>query len=747
MRIFLSYFISYKSCTILSSTLLCIIITTSFGICFGSYSADAVISTEVKGTISTNTTWSYSNSPYIVTGSIIIEQGVTLTIEPGVEILVNKGQYFKIEGYLIARGTENQHIIFSSNVENPDKDDWGGIYIRPTAGSVFDDHDDYLYGSVFDHTAIEYASTGLYVYETGIVVTNSFFDNNDHAVELRSTNNTSFKNNRFSNNKMGIGTSYNDHLKESCSYILYNKVTDNIFYHNEVSIQFANIYEQIANLNVTQNEFLYNKGVMRIYGNKNLIIKNLNLSNNLIDHNEMGILFYDIANPLDESDPGYQIIIRNNQMINNSGYTISLGKTEDLRFLIEENTFADNDGGILIKDRIFANDQVFRYNSVIRNKNGIVIDDITSRNSKRCYFLANTFFENSNGVFEIHEGAGYEIRDNNFINNNGYTAVSHVADNISLQQNYWGTDETSHIDSMIYDYRDLFELGNVEYEPILTDLNTAAPVTPPTGLVFTFINYTLDLAWEPGPEPDLIGYMVYYDTEPCHPYTGSDVVEGVSGIDVGNTLNTRLTLSNNDRPYFFVITAYDSSGDESWYSNEVRNIDDSDGDGTYDNKDLFPHDPTQSSDSDDDGYGDNITGSDPDAFPNDPTQWKDSDGDGYGDNMNGDNPDLFPLDRHEWEDFDNDGFGDIQDDFPCDPSASKDSDGDNYPDRWNIGMSEKDTTTGLKIDKYPHDPLKYNDEKNEVAYDGSLILLYIIISFVLIFNLMILISRRIKTEK
>ena len=43
-------------------------------------------------------------------------------------------------------------------------------------------------------------------------------------------------------------------------------------------------------------------------------------------------------------------------------------------------------------------------------------------------------------------------------------------------------------------------------------------------------------------------------------------------------------------------------------------------------------DPTQWSDQDGDGYGDNASGNYADEYPTEPTQWSDSDNDGYGDN-------------------------------------------------------------------------------------------------------------------
>jgi len=70
---------------------------------------------------------------------------------------------------------------------------------------------------------------------------------------------------------------------------------------------------------------------------------------------------------------------------------------------------------------------------------------------------------------------------------------------------------------------------------------------------------------------------------------------------------------------------------------------DSDEDGVFDDVDAFPIDPTQTTDSDGDGYGDDSEGNNPDFFPNDSTQWSDYDRDGWGDNPQGNDADGCPL--------------------------------------------------------------------------------------------------------
>lgn len=74
---------------------------------------------ERKGTISKNETWTFGNI-YVVKGDLVVKEGATLTIEPGVIVKVVGGEDgdLHIEGTLKAEGTPEQKIIFTSILDD-----------------------------------------------------------------------------------------------------------------------------------------------------------------------------------------------------------------------------------------------------------------------------------------------------------------------------------------------------------------------------------------------------------------------------------------------------------------------------------------------------------------------------------------------------------------------------------------------------------------------------------------------------
>ena len=154
---------------------------------------------------------------------------------------------------------------------------------------------------------------------------------------------------------------------------------------------------------------------------------------------------------------------------------------------------------------------------------------------------------------------------------------------------------------------------------------------------------------------------------------------------------------------------------------------DSDGDTWADSTDLFPADGTEWADNDSDGFGNNIDScpevsgtsengtigcidSDGDSWSDesdflaqDATQWADSDGDGYGDNVSGTDGDNCPnsagyayLDLLGCPDDDQDGWSNSGDAFPYRGTQYQDSDGDGYGDNNSPGAE--------LADHWPSDP-------------------------------------------
>ena len=113
----------------------------------------------VSGFIGSDTTWSPATcDPYIVTGSIIVQTGATLTIQPGTRVKFDSQKALTVQGTLVARGTAASPITFTSNVANPAKGDWGYIHFTDTSiDATFDGDGNYTGGSALQYVIVEYA--------------------------------------------------------------------------------------------------------------------------------------------------------------------------------------------------------------------------------------------------------------------------------------------------------------------------------------------------------------------------------------------------------------------------------------------------------------------------------------------------------------------------------------------------------------------------------------------------------------
>jgi hypothetical protein len=114
--------------------------------------------TVVSGNISTDTTWTLTESPYYVTDWIEVEEGVTLTIEPGTVVRFRKSNEYlyglEVAGALFCQGAtfttscDIEYYDLSQVSEN--NCDWLGIWVYENGICVIED------------SLIEYAVNGIH---------------------------------------------------------------------------------------------------------------------------------------------------------------------------------------------------------------------------------------------------------------------------------------------------------------------------------------------------------------------------------------------------------------------------------------------------------------------------------------------------------------------------------------------------------------------------------------------------------
>ena len=125
--------------------------------------------TVVDTDITANQTWTQANSPYRVTANVQVLAGVTLTVEPGVEVRFEEAKGLTVEGTLTAVGTASRPITFTGTLEQPGW--WTNIRIRGTSAVP-------NVGSELGWVTVEYAGrsyANLYLQDAQVNITNSTF--------------------------------------------------------------------------------------------------------------------------------------------------------------------------------------------------------------------------------------------------------------------------------------------------------------------------------------------------------------------------------------------------------------------------------------------------------------------------------------------------------------------------------------------------------------------------------------------
>ncbi|RZD49519.1 MAG: hypothetical protein CXT67_09960, partial [Methanobacteriota archaeon] len=205
-------------------------------------------------------------------------------------------------------------------------------------------------------------------------------------------------------------------------------------------------------------------------------------------------------------------------------------------------------------------------------------------------------------------------------------------------------------------------------------------------------------------------------------FSGYFVINSTTGIISGTPAQP---LANNS----YIVYA-ENDGGIAQFNISIEILLDTDSDGVADVFDDFSNEPTQTTDTDSDGYGDNLGGVLGDVCPSEwgnSTQDRfgciDTDGDGWSDEG-----DVFAEISSQWNDTDNDGYGDNQtegaekiDWFIDNPTQWNDTDGDGWGDNYNLSLEDGRNSSwpgilnnsATQIDYFPLDSSQWNDTDDD----------------------------------
>ncbi len=377
--------------------------------------------TQVSGGIYQNTTWNLAGSPYLVTGSIVVFPNRTLTIEPGVQVIFtadmtfNTGNYLYLEirGTLIADGTPNIPVVFTSTDTTTGFYNWEGIRIKGSQGGTVQ----------MNHFELHNSWYGIYndITQPGVSYTfdECYFRSNNYALQLNADliyNNCTFESNgvgQAAQIQYGSLTATNCMFSNNiCSFTWSNNinVTNCTFVGNQNNIigspgniqncQFLNNtfgFAESSNINV--NDCYFEGNTTGIEGNSNCVITNSTFLNNgvAIKIGDAGTVS---KNQINGNGIGIQVmaynpsttVIDSNSICNNSIH--NLENLTDKNYQVNLNCFCSQDS-TTIENGIYDG-----YDDITRGLVNYAIYDDSCQNIVT--YVTKVLLENPASVSELN---------------------------------------------------------------------------------------------------------------------------------------------------------------------------------------------------------------------------------------------------------------------------------------------------------------------------------------------------------
>jgi N-acetylneuraminic acid mutarotase len=379
----------------------------------------------VSGVILVNTTWT-NDKKYLVTGSVGVPPGVTLTIQPGTTIKFNGFFSLIIGGTLIADGNSSQLIQLKSNTSGM----WDKIvFLDSSTDAQVDADGNYLSGSILRYANIESSASGITCtsatpYLAHLVLSSSGINCSPGATKLWLLDNIV----GGAVTITGPGNAYRNTLSNGLSISDWGIMQDNVVSNGNVNLG---------------HSFL-------VVGNT--IRGSLTTgSAATIDHNS-------VSNGITASNAA---IITWNTVENASGVGLTVGAD----VTAHHNRLIGNLIGMT------ASTGLIEHNLIANNKSvGLQVGAATVQ--------YNTLTGNQGNAILVQGGNPVLISHNNLEGNTGsYDLVINFPSSATIpaQNNWWGATETAAIDARIFDSFDDASQGTVTYAPVLSGPEQTAP--------------------------------------------------------------------------------------------------------------------------------------------------------------------------------------------------------------------------------------------------------------------------------